>query len=541
MDGKGGGNTGFAGLQRDVCAPYEGFHRRVPFGTKADCSKREQGGLHPMGLQVYNTLTKSKEAFIPLEPGKIRFYVCGVTVYDHCHIGHARSAIVFDVIYRYLLHLGYETTYVRNFTDIDDKILRRAREEGADFREIARRYIQAFYEDMDALGVLRPTLEPLATENIPRMIEIIKILVDKGIAYQSGTDVYFEVEKFEGYGKLSGRQLEDMVAGARVEVDVNKKNPLDFVLWKGSKPDEPAWDSPWGPGRPGWHIECSAMGSHFLGSTFDIHGGGKDLIFPHHENEIAQSEAAFGVPFVRYWLHNGFVNINNEKMSKSLGNFFTIRDVLQHIHAEALRLFVISKHYRSPVDFSDEAVAEAEKGLDRLYGTVAAVEERTSPPGDTPIAGKALMGQDKELFEEAESLPRAFNEAMDNDFNTAQAIGYLFNLQRHLQRFMDRFGQKKLKGPAAALAVKACDALTGHARVLGLLCREPDVYMDEQRRLKIKSTGLTEEDVLKSIEERHKARLEKNFVEADRVRRELEAKGIQLEDTPQGTRWRVSI
>jgi cysteinyl-tRNA synthetase len=494
-----------------------------------------------MGLQVYNTLTKSKEAFIPLEPGKIRFYVCGVTVYDHCHIGHARSAIVFDVIYRYLLHLGYETTYVRNFTDIDDKILRRAREEGADFREIARRYIQAFCEDMDALGVLRPTLEPLATENIPRMIEIIKILVDKGIAYQSGTDVYFEVEKFEGYGKLSGRQLEDMVAGARVEVDVNKKNPLDFVLWKGSKPDEPAWDSPWGPGRPGWHIECSAMGSHFLGSTFDIHGGGKDLIFPHHENEIAQSEAAFGVPFVRYWLHNGFVNINNEKMSKSLGNFFTIRDVLQHIHAEALRLFVISKHYRSPVDFSDEAVAEAEKGLDRLYGTVAAVEERTSPPGDTPIAGKALMGQDKELFEEAESLPRAFNEAMDNDFNTAQAIGYLFNLQRHLQRFMDRFGQKKLKGPAAALAVKACDALTGHARVLGLLCREPDVYMDEQRRLKIKSTGLTEEDVLKSIEERHKARLEKNFAEADRVRRELEAKGIQLEDTPQGTRWRVSI
>ncbi len=426
-----------------------------------------------MGLQVYNTLTKSKEAFIPLEPGKIKFYVCGVTVYDYCHIGHARSAIVFDVIYRYLLHLGYETTYVRNFTDIDDKILRRAREEGADFREIARRYIQAFYEDMDALGVLRPTLEPLATENIPCMIEIIKILVDKGIAYQSGTDVYFEVEKFEGYGKLSGRQLEDMVAGARVEVDVNKKNPLDFVLWKGSKPDEPAWDSPWGPGRPGWHIECSAMGSHFLGSTFDIHGGGKDLIFPHHENEIAQSEAAFGVPFVRYWLHNGFVNINNEKMSKSLGNFFTIRDVLQHINAEALRLFVISKHYRSPVDFSDEAVAEAEKGLDRLYGTVAAVKERTSPPGDTPIADKALMEQDKELFEEAESLPRAFNEAMDNDFNTAQAIGYLFNLQRHLQRFMDRFGQKKLKGPAAALAVKACDALTGHARVLGLLCRSP--------------------------------------------------------------------
>ncbi|NTV43372.1 MAG: cysteine--tRNA ligase, partial [Syntrophobacteraceae bacterium] len=299
-----------------------------------------------MGLQVYNTLTKAKEEFIPLDPGKVRLYVCGVTVYDHCHIGHARSAIVFDVIYRYFLHIGYEVTYIRNFTDVDDKIIRRANEEGADYRVIVDRYIKSFREDMESLGVLCPTLEPLATDSIPQMIEIIGILVEKGIAYQAGTDVYFEVERFPRYGKLSGRLLEDMMAGARVEVDVNKKNPMDFVLWKGSKPGEPSWESPWGPGRPGWHIECSAMGNRYLGKTFDIHGGGKDLIFPHHENEIAQSEAAFGVPFARYWLHNGFVNINNEKMSKSLGNFFIIRDVLKTVHPEALRLFVLSKHYR---------------------------------------------------------------------------------------------------------------------------------------------------------------------------------------------------
>ncbi len=319
-----------------------------------------------MVLQVHNTLKKKKEEFVPLEPGKIRLYVCGITVYDLCHIGHARSAIVFDVIYRYLLHLGFQVTYIRNFTDIDDKIIRRANEEGTDYRTIADRYIQTFYEDMDRLGVLRPTSEPLATENIPEMIKIVHKLMESGTAYQSGTDVYFKVDKFADYGKLSGRDTEDLIAGARVEVDANKANPLDFVLWKGSKPGEPAWESPWGPGRPGWHIECSAMVNKYLGATIDIHGGGKDLVFPHHENEIAQSEMAFGVPFARYWLHNGFVNINNQKMSKSLGNFFTIRDVLREVHPESLRLFVISKHYRSPVDFSDENVAEAERGLERL-------------------------------------------------------------------------------------------------------------------------------------------------------------------------------
>ncbi len=492
-----------------------------------------------MALQVYNSLSRTKESFIPLEPGKIRLYVCGVTVYDQCHIGHARSAIVFDVIYRYLLRKGYDVTYVRNFTDIDDKIIRRANEEQVEFRTIADRYIEEFYEDMDALGVLRPTLEPLATDNIPDMIEIIQRLMDKGIAYASGSDVYFAVEGFPEYGKLSGRALEDMMAGARVEVDVHKRNPMDFVLWKGSKPGEPAWDSPWGPGRPGWHIECSAMGKRFLGETFDIHGGGKDLIFPHHENEIAQSEAAFGVPFVRYWLHNGFVNINNEKMSKSLGNFFTIRDVLKKVHPEALRLFVLSKHYRSPVDFSDETVAEAERGLEKLYGTLAAVSDRTAEvTGTTP--DQALKAQDSELWEMVQRLPSDFDDAMDNDFNTAQAVGYLFGLQRHLQRFLDRFGQKKLKGAAAALAQHAASRLVEHSRVLGLLEREPGSFMDEQRALKLVETGMTEEEVQALINRRDEARRAKNFAEADRIREELETRRIQLEDTPTGTRWRVA-
>jgi cysteinyl-tRNA synthetase len=492
-----------------------------------------------MGLRVYNTLTKSKEEFIPLEPGKVRFYVCGITVYDYCHIGHARSAIVFDVIYRYLLHLGYEVTYVRNFTDIDDKIIRRANDLGTDYRTVADRFIAAFYEDMDALGILRPDREPLATEHIPTMIEIIARLIEKGIAYQSGTDVYFEVERFDGYGKLSGRSLEEMIAGARVEVDVNKRNPLDFVLWKGSKPGEPVWDSPWGPGRPGWHIECSAMGRRYLGETFDIHGGGKDLIFPHHENEIAQSEAAFEAPFVRYWLHNGFVNINNQKMSKSLGNFFIIRDFLKEIHPEVLRLFVLSKHYRSPVDFTDDNVAEAERGVEKLYGTLAAITERAPLSAESRVTDLVLQKQDTELYNLISALPGAFEEAMNNDFNTALAIGHCFTLQRRLQRFLDHFGQKKLKGADAVLAHRAAAQLQRYLTLLGLLTRDPQVFFEEQRKLKIKTTGMTEDDVCRLIELRQQARQAKDFAESDRIRSELEKKRILLEDTPQGTRWRV--
>lgn len=493
-----------------------------------------------MSLVVYNTLTKKKEPFVPMEPGTVKLYVCGVTVYDLCHVGHARSAIVFDVIYRYLKSQGYRVVYVRNFTDIDDKIIKRAQEEQTDYRTIADRYIEAFYEDMDALDVLRPDIEPLATDHIPQMIEIIRRLEEKGVAYKAGTDVYFAVEKFPDYGKLSGRSLDDMMAGARVEVDANKRNPLDFVLWKGSKPGEPAWDSPWGPGRPGWHIECSAMGSRFLGPTFDIHGGGKDLIFPHHENEIAQSEAAFGVPFVRYWLHNGFVNINNEKMSKSLGNFFTIRDILKAVHPEALRLFVISKHYRNPVDFSDEALAEAERALERLYGTLEETNSRTPTDVDgQSFAEKALMDQDKELFRKITEFGDAFREAMDNDFNTAQALALLFELQRATQRFLDAFGRKSLKGPAAALARKAAACLQEHGQVLGLLTRAPEAFFEEIKKRKIAQKGIAESDVETLIQERNAARKQKNFAEADRIRDRLMEMGVQLEDTPEGTRWRV--
>jgi cysteinyl-tRNA synthetase len=493
-----------------------------------------------MGLRVYNTLTKKKEEFIPLEPGKVRFYVCGITVYDYCHIGHARSAIVFDVIYRYLLRLGYEVTYVRNFTDIDDKIIRRANELATDYRTVANRFIAAFHEDMDALDVLRPDVEPLATDHIPAMIEIIKRLMSKGIAYQAGNDVYFEVERFQGYGKLSGRSLEEMIAGARVEVDLNKRNPLDFVLWKGSKPGEPTWDSPWGPGRPGWHIECSAMGRSYLGETFDIHGGGKDLVFPHHENEIAQSEAAFDVPFVRYWLHNGFVNINNQKMSKSLGNFFVIRDFLKGVHPEVMRLFVLSKHYRSPVDFSDENVTEAERGVEKLYGTLTAINDRVLAGQEVQSAENALRAQDPELYDLIAGLSGAFEDAMNNDFNTAQAIGHLFTLQRRLQRFLDQFGQKKLKGANAIVAQRGAAKLQEYGQVLGLLTRDPQAFFEEQRKLKLKSTGMTETEVEQLIQLRRQARLAKNFTESDRIRDELEKKRILLEDTPQGTRWRVA-
>ena len=492
-------------------------------------------------MQIYNTLTGKKEEFVPLEPGRIKMYVCGITVYDLCHIGHARSSIVFDVIYRFLTSLGYQVSYVRNFTDIDDKILRRAAAEGVDYRTIADRYIATFHEDMEALGLLPPTMEPLATEHIPEMLEIVGRLVEKGVAYKAGTDVYFSVEGFSGYGKLSGRELEDMVAGARVEVDENKRNPMDFVLWKGAKPGEPSWESPWGPGRPGWHIECSAMARKYLGATFDVHGGGKDLVFPHHENEIAQAEAAFGAPFARYWVHNGFVNINNEKMSKSLGNFVTIRDVLESVHPESLRLFVISKHYRSPVDFCDETVGEAERGLERLYSTLEAALEKTAKEGSAAYPAEELKKQDPELYEKTESLPGLFFEAMENDFNTAQAVGYIFTLQRNLQRFLDKFGRKNLKGPAARLAAMSADSLVKHCRTMGLLMLAPEVFFDLQRRLKLKTTGMSEEELNDLIALRHKARSEKNFAEADRIRKVLEDRRIQLEDSPEGTKWRVSL
>jgi len=320
-----------------------------------------------MTLCVFNTLGNRKEPFEPATPGTVRMYVCGVTVYDLCHIGHARANVAFDIIVRYLRHRGYEVTYVRNFTDIDDKILRRAAETGSDYRTVSEKYIEAFYRDFDRMGLLRPEAEPRATAHIPEIIALVAKLVDAGLAYPVDGDVYYAVKGFREYGKLSGKNVEDLMAGARVEVDDRKRDPLDFALWKASRPGEPAWESPWGPGRPGWHIECSAMAMRHLGETFDIHGGGKDLVFPHHENEIAQSEGATGKPFARYWIHNGFVNVDSEKMSKSLGNFFTLREVLATVKPDVLRFFFASSHYRSPIDYSDRSLAEARAGLDRLY------------------------------------------------------------------------------------------------------------------------------------------------------------------------------
>jgi len=369
-----------------------------------------------MALRLYNTLAGEKEPFIPRVAGKVGMYVCGVTVYDFCHIGHARAGIVFDMIYRYLRFSGYDVTYVRNYTDIDDKIINRANQEGTDYRTIADRYIATFDEDMDRLGMLRPTIEPKATDHIEDIISIIQRLIDNGHAYAVDGDVYFAVETFPTYLKLSGRNLDDMLAGARVDVDERKRNPMDFALWKGSKPGEPFWQSPWGAGRPGWHIECSAMSMRFLGPSFDIHGGGKDLVFPHHENEIAQSEGANGCRFVNYWLHNGFVNINSEKMSKSLGNFFTIREVLELFDPETLRFFILQAHYRSPLDYSDQNLREAQTGLSRIYDALAALDLAL----ERPAVETAVLPSAAEFAEKVAGLLPRFNEAMDDDFNTAK-------------------------------------------------------------------------------------------------------------------------
>ena len=491
-----------------------------------------------MGIRIYNTLSKQKEPFKPLQPGRVHMYVCGITAYDLCHVGHARSAVVFDTIYRYLKYRGFDVICVRNFTDVDDKIIRRAQEEGTDSQTIAERYIESFYEDMDRLGVARPTHEPRATEFIPEMIDLIETLIDKGYAYQADGDVYFAVEEFAEYGKLSKRNLEDMIAGARVAVEAKKRNPMDFTLWKASKPGEPAWPSPWGEGRPGWHIECSAMSSKYLGSSFDIHGGGKDLIFPHHENEIAQSEAAHGTRFAQYWVHNGFVNINQEKMSKSLGNFFTIRQVLEKYQPEALRLFLLSSHYRSPVDFSVESMAEAERGLERFYHTVGQVDECA---GALTGQGSLARGDDREfqsLRVKVENLPTRFQDEMDDDFNTAAALGHLFDLSRALNRFLDSLTRKPTPEEKELLA-QGVTRLHECASVFGLLQQAPEVFFREHNRLALAALDISEKEVERLISERAEARNDKNWTRADEIRDTLAAMSIVLEDRPEGTRWRV--
>ncbi|BAT71659.1 cysteinyl-tRNA synthetase [Thermosulfidibacter takaii ABI70S6] len=480
-------------------------------------------------MKIYNTMNRRKEEFVPLRDNKVGMYVCGVTVYDYCHIGHARSMLVFDMIYRYLLKKGYEVTYVRNFTDVDDKIIKKANEEGVSPKEIAERYIQAFYEDIDALGALRPTVEPKATEHIQDMIDLIKRLEDKGIAYQADGDVYYQVRKFPAYGKLSGRSLEEMMAGARIEVDEKKKDPLDFALWKASKPGEPWWESPWGKGRPGWHIECSAMSMKYLGETFDIHGGGMDLIFPHHENEIAQSEGATGKPFVRYWIHNGFVNINKEKMSKSLGNIILIRDILNRWDAEVLRLFLLKTHYRTPIDFTFDIMDQEKESLDRLYRTKEKVEDLISVKSSTEPQQEA-----KNVAAELSKLREEFFSAMDDDFNTALALGKFYEAARLFNRFVDKSGASESD---KAFVAKEIESFVKDIQdVFGIL----NYRASEWFKVPTDSLSIPQDEIERLIKERAEARKEKNFKKADEIRDYLKSKGIILEDRPDGTTtWKL--
>ena len=503
-----------------------------------------------MTIRIYNTLTGKKEDFIPLQEKKVGMYACGVTVYDLCHIGHARSAIVFDAIYRYFRYRGYEISFVRNFTDIDDKIIKRANEAGVDCKTIAEKYISEFHTDMGRLSLEKPSVEPKATEHIPEMVQLVSTLIEKGYAYQRGGDVFYSVEKFKDYGKLSKRNLEEMQAGARVEIDEKKENPLDFALWKASKPGEPSWESPWGKGRPGWHIECSVMSQKYLGETFDIHGGGRDLIFPHHENEIAQSEAATGEPFVRYWIHNGFVNINKEKMSKSLGNILTIKGILKDWHPEVLRLFFLSYHYRSPLDYSEDSFNEAKSGLDRFYTTLKAINNEisnlTSPStgegfdvsSAEPKGGGGRCSVPNECLKVIESFPFQLEEAMDDDFNTAQALGYFYDLQRNLNSLLD-ISKGHPTEEIVSILKQGLDHFSKRGWVFGLFREDPQNYLDQQKKEGLKKLNLTEDEILKFIEERNLSRKEKNYKRADEIRTDLLSKGIVLEDTSSGTNWKL--
>ena len=474
-----------------------------------------------MTLRVFNTLSRRKEDLVPGHGGEVGIYVCGVTVYDVSHIGHGRSAIVFDVIRRYLRHRGYAVKFVKNFTDIDDKIIRRANQEGVTAQDISERYIAEYRADMASLGVLAADVEPKATEHIPQMIALIELLIQRGVAYPVEGDVYFEVRRFPGYGKLSGKNLEDLQAGARVEVDDRKRDPLDFALWKATKPGEPSWKSPWGDGRPGWHIECSAMAMQYLGETLDVHGGGEDLVFPHHENEIAQSEAATGRPFVRQWVHNGFVNLSAEKMSKSLGNTLTIKDLVRRHDPEALRLYLLGTHYRNPLEFADERVGEAGRALARLRSLKEEAERIAA-------RGTPAPGPDGGLFEQVAAQRARFEAAMDDDFNTPQALGVLFDLTHLLHAAREQVAQGAVGAGAFLMGVGELVMLS---QVLGLLeaGSRRSTAIDPQLKAKVESL----------VYLRQEARRQRDFAEADRLRAELVRLGVVLEDTRDGTTWKL--
>ncbi len=458
-------------------------------------------------LKIHNDLTRQKEDFVPIEPGRVRMYVCGMTVYDYCHLGHARVMVVFDVVYRYLQARGYEVAYIRNITDIDDKIIRRANENGEPFTALTERFVAAMHEDAAALGVLPPSEEPRATEHLGEIVDMIERLIANGHAYVADNgDVYYSVTSFEGYGKLSGKSIEDLQAGARVEPGEQKRDPLDFALWKGAKPGEPAWESPWGPGRPGWHIECSAMSTRALGNHFDIHGGGADLTFPHHENEIAQSEGATGEPFVNSWMHNGFVRINDEKMSKSLGNFFTVREILQAYRPEEVRYFILTSQYRSPLNYDEVHLQNARGALTRFY--------------------TALRGLPEAAPDQTTEFTARFFAAMDDDFNTPEALAVLFDLVREVNRL-----RRESDNAAARLGAELC-RLGG---ILGILQDDPEAYL---RGGDGGAEGLSDTQIEDLIAQRLAARKGKNWAEADRIRDELKAKGVLLEDGAGGTTWR---
>jgi len=458
-------------------------------------------------LKIYNDLTNTKESFQPLVPGKVNMYVCGMTVYDLCHLGHARVMVVFDVVYRYLKASGFDVTYIRNITDIDDKIINRAKENGESFMALTERFIGAMHEDSDALGILPPDQEPRATDHLDEIVAMVERLMANGHAYAADNgDVYFDVKSFPAYGKLSGKSIEDLQSGARVDVDETKRDPLDFALWKAAKPGEPSWDSPWGQGRPGWHIECSAMSTKALGDTFDIHGGGADLTFPHHENEIAQSECATGHPFVRYWMHNGFVRINDEKMSKSLGNFFTVREILGRYRAEEVRYFILTSQYRSPLNYDEEHLDNARGALTRFYTALRGLPN--AEPG----------GADR--FEEK------FHAAMDDDFNTPEALAAMFELVREINRV-----RAENEAKAAGLAA----ALRRLGDMLGILQGDPEAYL---RGDDAADDDLGDAAIDDMIAARNQAKADKHWAEADRIRDELQAQGIVLEDGAGGTTWR---
>ncbi len=460
-------------------------------------------------MQIYNTQSRRKEEFVPITPGKVTIYACGPTVYNYIHIGNARPAIVFDTLRRYLEHKGYEVTFVQNFTDIDDKMIRRANEEGTTVKELGERFIKEYYTDADALGIERATVNPKATEHIPEIINLIQKLEAKGLAYACDNgDVYYNTQAFASYGKLCGQNLDDLEAGARIDTDPNKRHPMDFALWKAQKPGEPAWDSPWGKGRPGWHIECSAMSMKYLGETIDIHCGGKDLVFPHHENEIAQSEGATGKPFVHYWMHNGFINVDNQKMSKSAGNFFTVRDISKEFDLEAVRMFMLGAQYRSPINFSREMIEQAKASLDRLYTARDHYAFLLSNAKDGEMGER-----EKELLEKVQAAREGFDTAMDDDLNTADAIGNMFELVRAGNALLDE------KSPKQAVQA-VVDALAEMAKVCGILSRKTDESGDEQVEALLKA--------------RAEARAAKNWAESDRLRDEITKLGYVLKDTKQG-------